>query len=380
MNAGIKAVFFKGVEIDSLRRAISAVRDAGARSLMILACESDPWNAQDIEPLLRSLDLPVFGGVFPSIIHEAKLCRSGTLVVGFPLTLDIAVVTKLKDKAGIEPQMQRLASTLSDCRSLFVLVDGLSTNLETFVESLYGVVGVRASITGGGAGHLDLVQRPCLLSNQGLLVDSALLVALPMSVDRGLAHGWQMLSGPFLVTRSRGNVLEELNYRPAFEIYREEAEKHSELHFAETEFFSISKTYPLGIESIDGEYLVRDPIKRSGNALICVGDVPENATVYLLKGDADALIAAAGEAAKSARVMRQKRLAKKPVQPHVAMVFDCISRRLFLDEGFADELEAIEKELPEHDCIVGALTIGEIASSHRGVIELMNKSILVALT
>ena len=379
MKPGPKVIYFEGVEIDAFRRAIDELRDAGARSLMILACESDDWRVQELEALLKSLDIPVFGGIFPSIIHATKLLRRGTLLVGFPLTLEVAIVSRLREKAGIEPQVQRLASTLSDCRSLFVLVDGLSPNLETFVECLYGVAGVRASVTGGGAGHLDFVQRPCLLGNQGMLVDSAMLIALPMGVDRGNAHGWQMLSGPFLVTRSQGSVLQELNYRPAFEIYREEVEAHSDARFSEADFFSISKTYPLGIESIDGEFLVRDPIKRLENALVCVGDVPENATIYVLKGDAESLISAAGEAAASARAMRERRLANSPAAPQIALIFDCISRGLFLDEGFPRELDAIEEALPDIDCIVGALTIGEIANSRRGVIELMNKSILVAL-
>ncbi len=380
MKSGPHAVFFEGVEIDSFRRAVDELRSAGAQTLMVFACASDNWQAAALETLLKSLDMPVFGGIFPSIIHAATLRRRGTVVVGFPSKLEVAVVSRLQDKAGIEPQLQRLASSLSGCRSLFVLVDGLSSNLEAFVESLYGVVGARASATGGGAGHLDLIQRPCLLSNQGVLADCALIVALPTDIDRGMAHGWQMQAGPFLVTRSRGNVLEELNYCPAAEIYRNEIEKHSTMRFSESNFFSISKTYPLGIESIDGEFLVRDPIKQSGSTLVCVGDVPENATVYLLKGEAPALVAAAAEAATDALAMRKRRLGESAEAPKVAVIFDCISRVLFLDDRFDEELEAIEQTLPEMDCVVGALTIGEIASSPRGMIELMNKSILVGLS
>ncbi|HET9033394.1 MAG TPA: FIST C-terminal domain-containing protein [Dokdonella sp.] len=362
-----------------MRSAIDQLRNTGARSLMILACEDDRWPVEKLGRLLQSLDVPVFGGIFPSIIHRSQLHRNGTILVGFPVSLEVAVVSRLRDQAGIDPQVRRLSSTLADCRSLFAFVDGLSVNLETFVESLFGVVGVRASVIGGGAGHLDLIQRPCLLGNQGVLVDSALLVALPMCVDRGIAHGWELLSGPFLVTRSHGNVLEELNYRPAFEVYRSEVEADSSMRFAETDFFSISKTYPLGIGSVDGEFLVRDPIKQSEAALICVGDVPENATIHLLKGDASALIAAAGGAAEAALAMRRSRLKEDHLTPRMAMIFDCISRRLFLDDRFAEELGAIDAALPDLDCVVGVLSIGEIASSRRGMIELMNKSILIGL-
>ena len=374
-----QAEYFDGGGIKELCDSVERLRAGGMCSLMILACEADHWSRQDLDPMLRSLDIPVYGGVFPSIIHNARLHRTGTLVVGFPHSLDVSVVSGLADRQAIEPQLAKLAPVLERAVSVLGLVDGLSANLETLVECLYGVLGVRTPMVGGGAGHLDLIQRPCLFSNQGMLEDSALLVSLPMRIGRGIAHGWQMLSGPFLVTQSSGNVLKQLNYRPALEVYRDEIEANSEADFSASDFFSISKTYPLGIESVDGEFLVRDPIKCDGDALVCVGEVPENAAIHLLKGDVAHLIAAAGCAAQAALAERQKKSSTDSPEPAVALVFDCISRCLFLGKEFAEELEEIRRELPGVECMVGALTIGEIASSRRGLIELMNKSTLVAL-
>lgn len=379
MKLGHQAVFFDGGGAKELCAAIEHLRGAGMRSLMIFACESDHWPPQDLDPLLRSLDMPIFGGVFPNIIHDARMHRTGTLVVGFPQLLNVAIISGLADQQSIEPQLQRLAPMLERADSMLGLVDGLSANLETLVECLYGILGARIPMVGGGAGHLDLIQRPSLFSNQGMLDNSALLVSLPMRVNRGIAHGWQMLSGPFLVTKSSGNVLKELNYRPAFEVYRSEVEAHSEADFSATDFFSISKTYPLGIESVDGEFLVRDPIKCDGDALVCVGDVPENAAIYLLRGDAEHLIAAAGGAARAALAEHRKKSSADSPEPAVALVFDCISRCLFLGKAFDQELDTIKQALPDVECMVGALTIGEIVSSRRGMIELMNKSTVVAL-
>jgi len=63
----------------------------------------------------------------------------------------------------------------------------------------------------------------------------------------------------------------------------------------------------------------------------------------------------------------------------VAVVFDCISRALFLGAAINDELAVIESALAGCEDIFGALSLGEIASSRAGVIELMNKSTVVAL-
>jgi hypothetical protein len=379
MIRGQLELLVDGGEVADLVAAARRLRDSGALSIMVLACECDCWTPETLGPWLKSLDFPVFGGIFPSIIHGARHLRQGTLMLGFRSSLDVAVVRRLSERSGLESRLQEHATTLGNAHSLITLVDGLSSNLETFVECLYGMVGIRAAVVGAGAGHLDLVQRPCLLSNEGLLEDAALLVALPFRLDRATAHGWQELAGPYLVTRSHGNVLEELNYRAAVEVYHKEVEAHSELRFSGVNHFAISKTYPLGIESVDGEFLVRDPIKEDGSSLICVGEVPENATVYLLKGSPGALIAAAGNAAASALAERRRRVEEDSTVPYFALLFDCVSRVLFLGDAFDDELRAVESALADAQGIVGALTIGEIASSRGGLIELMNKSIIVSL-
>ena len=372
-------VLVAGGEFAELRTAAASLQAAGAGSLMILACEADGWDPVEMSPWLRSLELPVFGGIFPNIIHRGTSLRSGTLVVGFAARVEVAAINALSRREGLDPQLQAITPMLEAATSLVVLVDGLGTNLDAFVECLYGVVGLNAPVVGAGAGHLDFKRRPCLFGNTGMLGDAAVVVALPSQLDRGIAHGWQRLSGPFLVTRSRGDVLEELNYSAAAEVYRNEIEANSGLRFAESDFFSISKTYPLGIESVDGEFLVRDPIKQVGDSLVCVGEVPENAAVYLLKGEAETLIASAVEAMTNACGERQRRLAGSEPRPALALVFDCISRALFLGDAFDRELSALEGALAESDHMVGALTLGEIANSRGGIIELMNKSIVVSL-
>lgn len=377
MVDGQRVLLVERSSVEDLSAAVARLRKEGSRSFMLLACEADDWDPAILSAWLNTVDVPVFGGIFPGIIHRAEHHRHGTLIIGFPAPAEIAIIKRLSERAGLEQQLQASAVQLEGSQSLIVLFDGLCPNLEAFVEGLYAIIGLRGVVVGGGAGHLDLAQHPCLLSNDGVFEDSALLVALPGAIDRGMEHGWKRLSGPFLVTRSQGNVLDELNYQSAFEVYHKAVEEHSGLKFSETDFLSISKTFPLGIEGVDGDFLVRDPIKRAGDALICVGEVPQNATVYLLEGEADVLIASAAEAAQAACVERQRR--GNPLDAPVAIVFDCISRWLFLGAKFDDELAAIDAALIDCGDVFGALTLGEIASSRGGVIELMNKSTVVAL-
>ncbi|MEZ5461256.1 FIST signal transduction protein [Dokdonella sp.] len=371
--------FFEGGRLEDLQACAGRMLDAGARSLMILASAADKWQPADLDPWLQSLPVPVFGGVFPNIIHGVQCHAHGTLVLGFRESVEVVVVRGLSDRHGLEPQLQELGQWFAGAVSLITLVDGLSSNIESFVDSLYEVLGARAPVVGGGAGYIDFVQRPSLFCADGMLEDAALLIALETRIDSGIAHGWQKLEGPYLVTRSHANVLEELNYCPAFGVYSEIVEAHSGMRFADTDFFAISKTYPLGIESVDGDFLVRDPIRRVGDHLVCVGEVPQNATVYLLKGEAQLLIDSAAEAAMQALQSRRLRMNGEASSVYRALAFDCISRVLFLDDRFAAELSAINSALPGVRSVVGALTLGEIANSRCGAIELMNKSTVVSV-
>ena len=97
--------------------------------------------------------------------------------------------------------------------------------------------------------------------------------------------------------------------------------------------------------------------------------------VYLLQGHSDLLISSAGIAAQTARSAYQD---THPDEAPSVLIFDCISRVLFLDNLFDQELKSIETSLGKHNESFGALTLGEITNSHKGPIDLLNKSTVIA--
>jgi hypothetical protein len=362
---------------EHLQRSFDAVLKSGAKSALVLGCDADAWTPERVDPVLNALRVPVFGGTFPSVIHQGRRLDHGTLVVGLSEAVTVAVVRDLsKHGESMDADVRRECASITASPSLMTLVDGLARHIERFVESLYSLIGPGRDLVGCGAGSLDFVQKPCLVTNQGLIKDAAIVVGLPFPLARGVQHGWEILDGPYLVTGSRGHVLDTLNYQPAFEVYRTSVEAASGLRFADHDFFSIAKTYPFGIERLDGDLLVRDPIRVENRSLVCVGEVPENAMVYILKGQAVRLVDSAGAAASEARASYNTRHADG--RPS-AVVFDCISRVLFLDLEFDRELDAIQRGLGTLRHAFGALTLGEITNTHNGPINLLNKSTVIGV-
>ncbi|MBI3608964.1 MAG: FIST C-terminal domain-containing protein [Nitrospirae bacterium] len=363
--------------IERLQRCVDTVVQSGARSLLMLACDADQWSPGAVNGLLKALPFPVFGGIFPSIIHEGRRLDHGTLLVGLTEPVDLTMVNNLSTgEATLDAEVRRQCASVAKAPGLITLVDGLAKNIERFVESLYSLIGPGPDIVGCGAGSLDFIQKPCLFTNDGLVKDAGVVIGLPFTLYRGVQHGWEILDGPYLVTGSHGNVLETLNYQPAFDLYRERVEASSGLRFEEHDFFSIAKTYPFGIERLDGDLLVRDPIRVEQRGLVCVGEVPENAMVYVLEGQASRLVESAGTAASDARASYTTR--ESTGRPS-ALVFDCISRVLFLDTDFDRELDAIQRGLGAYRDAFGALTLGEITNTRNGPINLLNKSTVIGV-
>ncbi|MEL6615937.1 MAG: FIST C-terminal domain-containing protein, partial [Bacteroidota bacterium] len=103
-----------------------------------------------------------------------------------------------------------------------------------------------------------------------------------------------------------------------------------------------------------------------------VGEVPPNSALHILRGDADALVAAAAQAATDAT---------DGASGGTGFVVDCISRVLFLEDRFGEEWDAVRGAYAEAGLTTpeGPLTLGEIASDGRGFLQLYNKTCVAAL-
>lgn len=351
---------------------LRAAADDMVQSLMILACDADNHRPEDLRTMLQACPKPLFGGIFPQIVHGLARLEQGTLVVGLQSSAQVSVVSHLSDVAtSFDSQILDGFGDLDPTgKSLFVFVDGLSKRISDLIEALFNNLGLLPNYIGGGAGSLSFQQKPCLFTNQGIVQDAAVLALVDTVGAVGVAHGWTPVSDAVKVTQADRNTVISLNWRPAFEVYREIVEAHSGRRFADESFFELAKSYPLGIAKLDAEMVVRDPIIQDDGRLICVGEVPEGGHVHILSGDVESLI-------RGASTAKQRAEGAFPGDWSAAdMIFvDCISRVLFLEKHFERELAAVECGLP----LVGALTLGEIANMGDAYLEFYNKTSVVGV-
>ncbi len=362
--------------IEEFELGLTLAKNSAVTGLLILACHENHFTAQQINPLICHCKLPIFGGIYPKLVYRNQLMQQGWIMIGFNQTIDVTLVTNVSElsddkkleQAIDETAINRSQHTTND--SFLMFYDALINNIEPFIDCLFEYLDHQINIIGGGAGNLDFIKSPCIFTNQGLLNDVVQLVSLPNKLTMGVGHGWNILQGPFLVSESEKQTVMSINYSPAFNVYKEEIERVSEYVFAESNFFDIAKHFPLGIEDVNNQLVVRDPILTHDGFIQCVGNIPVNSMVYLLEGSLDSLFNSAQQAAKLAT----NNTDEDPFS--ASMLFDCISRVLYMEDNFKHELDLIAERCTEQ-AFFGVLFLGEIANNQSGVIKLLNKSTVI---
>jgi len=366
----------KNTAIKNLVDAILKMNLTNNQVLFIMLGEKNSLNVLQLIQTLNELNISFFGGIFPGIIYDEQKYEEGAIITKFP-ALGKPLLVKELDTDNIQlPDMKDVLEKLDKKYSAMILVDGLTGNIAGFLTLLFNKMANSVNYFGGGAGSLTLKQQPCIFTPEGFFQDAAVITFLKLQCQLGVRHGWERIIGPIVATKTDKNKIIELNWNKAFAVYKEIVEGDSGKKFTDSNFFDIAKGYPFGMLKDYAECVVRDPIAVGNNGeLICVGDVPENSVLDILKGKKNSLINAAGQAADDCKKAKRKKITH-------SFIVDCISRVLFLENNFPDELQEIKtkiKAIDQYNIPVGMLTLGEISSYGEGFLEFFNKTVVAGI-
>ena len=365
----------KNSTISLILQGVESLHPSREEVILLLLAENNLPDIASLIDALNSKNIVFFGGVFPGIIHGDNLLSEGCIIKKFKALTPPFCVSDIADLQfnGLyeNPNLNIIPNGTA-----VILMDGLTPNIYRFLDGLNDLLGAECNFIGGGAGFNSFVQQPCVFYNDGFKSDAAVVCIIDQQVHLGVRHGWERLSGPYVATETDGNTIVQLNWQTALDVYRDVVKKDSGVALDANNFAGIAQGYPLGILREKEDLIVRDPLAIDENgAIICIGDVPQNVPLYILKGDVNTLLEAAGAAINDC--------GKKTGFPIVAngtFVVDCITRARFLDHQFSQEIAIIrEKLLIEHEEQepFGILSLGEISSYGETLLELFNKTIVI---
>ncbi|MFT6936226.1 MAG: hypothetical protein ACJA1N_000521, partial [Saprospiraceae bacterium] len=190
-------------------------------------------------------------------------------------------------------------------------------------------------------------------------------------IGYGSVGGWDSFGPKRLVTKSDANVLYELDGQSALELYKRYlGDKAKELPGS-------ALLFPLSIQlEENSKSLVRTilSIDEDSQSMIFAGDIPEGATVRLMKANFDKLIDGAFEAAESGYKVWNG------TPPDLAILISCVGRKLVLDQRIEEEIESVHEVIGEAIPTIGFYSYGEI-SPFAGYLncELHNQTMTITL-
>lgn len=331
-------------------------------SLMILVGDRSEQFVKGLMDYLNNKKINFFGGIYAGLLVRNRNEREGFIVKKYEPVYSSLVL----------PHMMRIKLSpeeLSGTTAL-VLVDGLSSKMKDLTDTIFNKLGTSVKYVGGGAGFYDLSHKPCIFNNDGMFEDVLHICIIKSDSILAVEHGWKKLQGPFFVKKSYDNILSKLDAYSAFDVYKSVIEEEENITLFKEDFFIYAKDHPFGIDDGFGRVIVRDPIGLNElDEIICVASIPEGSDIYVLKGDTDLLLNSSQNIAESC--------VKNAPQNYEPLLFDCISRAMFLEDRFDEELNNIQQRIKFP--VEGALSIGEIAYRNNGQIVIHNKSIVLAL-
>ncbi len=325
----------------------------------------------DVCPQSHVIGCSTAGEIHGSEISDDSLVVAAVRFARTPIRMAQAVVCDPLDSfsagTAIASQLKR-----PSLRAILVLSDGLHVNGSELVKGLNDSLGEAVIITGGLAGDGTHFKRTWVLkdrSPQSGYVTALGLYGDHIRIGHGSKGGWDKFGPERLVTKSRGNVLYELDGRPALHLYKEYLGDRA------AGLPATGLLFPLAIRSSlsEGKSLVRTilAVDEAAQSMTFAGDIPQGMYAQLMRANFDRLVQGASDAATLTKNGFGEKLSDGPT---LSIAISCVGRRLVLGERSEEETEATLDILPQGSRQIGFYSYGEISPYESGACDLHNQT------
>ncbi len=255
---------------------------------------------------------------------------------------------------------------------VLVLSDGLKVNGSAFVSGAMKHLPANITLTGGLAGGGSHLGETLVFRDN--LPETGVIAALGLygrrlKVGFGSLGGWDSFGPERLITKSRANVLYELDGQSALDLYKKYLGEQAK------GLPATGLLFPLSVRARPGEPpVVRSflAIDEKTQGLMFAADIPEGAYARLMKANFDRLIDGAADAARTSYQ------AIGSTTPDLAILISCVGRKLVLKQRIEEEVEAVRDVLGAGAVLTGFYSHGEISPFTPGArCELHNQTMTI---
>jgi hypothetical protein len=267
-----------------------------------------------------------------------------------------------------------LAYLSADTIGLFIFPDGLTYDIDNFFAGLEGDLPSDRflPIWGGGAGNNLNLGKPTYQYCDDEVVSDGISYALLSGEARpawAISHSLIPIGGERIVTRSQGNVIYEIDGKPATEVLMEYLPEDALTEDSDWLRYAISLALSFRAPSYmkDEEYVVRGvpQLSLSDGSITVQTEVQEGTSVWFSSRDKEKITTGFD------RMAHQIKEQLDGAQPELVFQFECVTRGklMFREQEKLQLLKRFRQSVGPEVPWVGFYTIGEIApvEEHNGI-------------
>jgi len=337
----------------ALRDSAQLVLVFGATAIM-----KDPQHYEAIRTAYPGAH--IMGGTTSGEICGTSVADDSLVVtaVHFEHTALKGARVKLDDMERSFEAGEQLAKMLDhhELAHVFVISDGLKVNGSELVKGLAANLPPSVAITGGLAGDGPRFERTLVCFDappESGIVAALGLYGNRLKVGYGSMGGWDPFGVEWVITKSKANVLRELDGQSALKLYKDYLGEHAKELPASGLLFPLSLRLEGSDEPVVRTILAVSDVEQS---MPFAGDVPQGARARFMKANFDRLVDGASGAARKTTYQ-----SIGSATPDLAVLISCVGRKLVLKQRIEEEVEGVRDVLGEGAMLAGFYSYGEIS-------------------
>ena len=316
----------------------------------------DPQNFNQVKsfyPNAHILSGSTAGEIVGTQVLDNSLVVTAINFTNTPLQFAQTKIQKMEDSLLVG---ETLVNSLPKEGLVHVMVfsDGLHVNGTNLVKGLTGKLPKEVAVTGGLVGDQDRFKETFVGLDSAAEQNTIAVIGFygpHIKIGYGSMGGWDPFGPERLVTKSKDNVLYELDGQSALELYKRYLGDQAKELPASGLLFPLS----LRIEGVKTG-LVRTilAVNEQEGSMTFAGDIPEKSYVRLMKANFERLI----DGASGAAAMSHETFANS--SPELAILISCVGRKLVLKQRVEEEVERVKDKLGQTTILTGFYSYGEI--------------------
>lgn len=348
----IAGILYAGIDVDH-QLVLNKIYEKWP-NLQLIGCTTDGEFSSECEYVEDSMVLTLF------VSKETKI------VSGF--INNTATDVRKECSQVFYEAVGRLGQTPKLC---ILLSDVFKINGETVMEQLTSLTEGKLPIVGGISADSWRFNESKQFCNKisSSDISSFLLLAGEFNFSFGIDSGWEAIGEMGTITKSEGNVIYEIDHKPALKFYSDILGEN----------VKPTLELPIAVYDEEGDFqFMRSTFENYDNnigSVTYLGNVPADYKVRITMVNRESILLGT-----KSSINHAVRTFPSNASPVIALCFTCSSRRILLGTRTIDEYEIVRKKFEKNVKFVGFYSYGEFCpNSNKLTNKFHNETFAVVL-